>query len=208
MMSQPVQSEFSEVSRSWDNSHRVFCARILPGEYYVTRHNEMISTVLGSCVSACIRDPDTGVGGMNHFMLPGDSQKDTSTWAGQDCLTTRYGIAAMEILINDILKQGARKAQLELKLFGGGEVLDMQINNIGERNIDFVRQFVRDEQMRVTAEDLGGPYPRKVNYFPKNGKVLVRRLRSTQSKLIIDREKNYENNLVQKAEPGDIQLFD
>ncbi len=203
-----IQSEFSQISRSWDANNGICVARILPGEYYVTGNDEMITTVLGSCVSACIRDPSTGVGGMNHFMLPGSSQVNVSTWGGQECLTTRYGIAAMEILVNDILKRGARKDQLELKLFGGGEVLSMEVNNIGQRNIEFVRQFALTESMHAVAEDLGGPYSRKINYFPKNGKVLVRRLRSLQSKTIIDREKNYESNLVHEAASGGIELFD
>ena len=168
----------------------------------------MITTVLGSCVSACIRDPSSGFGGMNHFMLPGNRQGTNSTWSGQDCLVTRYGIAAMETLVNDILKQGARKEQLEIKLFGGGDVLKMEVNNVGERNIEFVKQFVLAESMHVIAEDLGGPYSRKINYFPSNGKVMVRRLRSLQSKTIIDREKNYECDLIEKATPGDIELFD
>lgn len=204
----PVQPEFSQISRSWDVNNQICVARILPGEYYVTGNDEMITTVLGSCVSACIRDPSTGVGGMNHFMLPGNSQENVSTWGGQECLTTRYGIAAMEILVNDILKRGARKDQLELKLFGGGEVLSMEVNKIGQRNIEFVRQFALTELMHAVAEDLGGPYSRKINYFPKNGKVMVRRLRSLQSKTIIDREKNYESNLVHEAASGEIVLFD
>ncbi len=204
----PVQPRFEHIARIWDRTHGVYAARILPGEYYVTAHEEMITTVLGSCVSACVRDPATGVGGMNHFMLPGKEGKDPSSWSGQDCLVTRYGIAAMETLINDVLKLGARRDRLELKLFGGGDVLKMRVNNIGERNIEFVKQFVKAEAMNVAAEDLGGPHPRKVNYFPKSGKVLVRRLRSLQSKTIVDREMNYEEKIAQKSQPGEIELFD
>ncbi len=167
-----------------------------------------MTTLLGSCVSACIRDPDTGVGGMNHFMLPGDTTKMLDQWGGQDSLATRYGIAAMETLVNDILKQGARKSRLELKLFGGGKVLDMEINNVGERNIQFVRQFLRTEGFLVLAEDLGGTYPRKVHFFPKTGKVMVRRLRALQKQAIASLEKNYESTLAKKEIPGEIELFD
>ena len=110
---------FGHISRIWDSTQNLCASKILPGEYYVTCHDEIITTVLGSCVSACIRDPSTGVGGMNHFMLPGDTTKRLDQWAGRDSLATRYGIAAMETLVNDILKLNARKSRLELKLFGG-----------------------------------------------------------------------------------------
>lgn len=199
---------FGHITRIWDSAQNLCASRIQPGEYYVTCHDEMITTVLGSCVSACIRDPDTGVGGMNHFMLPGDTTKKLNEWGGKDSLATRYGIAAMETLVNDILKQGARKNRLELKLFGGGKVLEMEINNVGERNIQFVRQFLKTEGFLVTAEDLGGSFPRKVQFFPKTGKVMVRRLRALQKRAIANLEKNYATTLVKKEIPGEIELFD
>ena len=169
---------FDHITRIWDSTQNLCAAKILPGEYYVTCHHEIITTVLGSCVSACVRDPGTGVGGMNHFMLPGDPRKRLDQWGGKDSLATRYGIAAMESLVNDILKQGARKDRLELKLFGGGKVLAMDLNDVGERNIQFAKQYLKTEGLVVVAEDLGETFPRKVNYVPKTGKVLVRRLRS------------------------------
>ena len=199
---------FDHVSRIWDATQNLCAAKILPGEYYVTTNEEIITTVLGSCVSACIRDPVSGVGGMNHFMLPGDTTKNLEQWAGSDSLATRYGIAAMETLINDILKQGSRKDRLELKLFGGGRVLAMDVNNVGERNAQFARQYLETEGLVVVAEDLGGTYPRKVNYFPKTGRVMVRRLRSLQNKAIADQEKSYASNMGRKQIPGEIDLFD
>lgn len=200
---------FSHISRGWDHKNDVSFARILPGEYYVTTGNELVTTVLGSCVSACIRDLDTGVGGMNHFMLPGDKGRDIGKWGGADCLTTRYGVAAMETLINDILKQGARKDRLELKLFGGGEVLKMETNNVGKQNVSFVRDFMRMEGFVIAAEDLGGPFPRKVNFFPKTGKVMIRRLRSLQKSAIAAQERDYASGIAKnKIEaPGAIDLF-
>lgn len=176
----------------------------------MTASDELITTVLGSCVSACVRDPDTGVGGMNHFMLPGGNDRDMGRWGGSSCLSTRFGVAAMETLINDILKQGARKTSLEVKLFGGGEVLQMETTNIGKQNVKFVLDFVETEALRVAAEDLGGPFPRKVNYFPKTGKVMVRRLRALHKTTIIDQEKSYAKNIAAKpvAAAGDIDLFD
>lgn len=199
---------FEGVTRRWDITHGVSAARLLPGEFYVTRENEVITTVLGSCISACIRDPRTGVGGMNHFMLPGDDASHRSTWGGQACMVTRYGIAAMESLINEILKCGARKADLEVKLFGGADVLEYQLSRVGMRNIAFARQFVAAESISIEAEDLGGRTPRKIRYFPKTGRVLVRRLQAVQNKAILEREKEYECTLEQTATSGEIELFD
>jgi chemotaxis protein CheD len=204
----PVLPGFDHVTRMWDSAQNLCVTKILPGEYYVTCQEEIITTVLGSCVSACIRDPLSGVGGMNHFMLPGNTGRQMDKWGGNSCLETRYGIAAMENLINDILKQGARKDRLELKLFGGGRVLDMDVNNVGERNIRFVRQFTEAEGLRSVAEDLGDRYPRKVNYFPKTGKVMVRRLRALQKQAIVTQEKNYSVDLTKSDKPGAIDLFD
>ena len=186
---------FDHVSRIWDASNRLCAARVLPGEHYVTRNHEIITTVLGSCISACIRDPDSGVGGMNHFILPGNTAANTSKWGRMDCVDTRYGVAAMEVLINDILKQGSRRNRLELKLFGGGEVLQMNTSNVGSRNIEFAREFAQREELTIVSEDLGGQYPRKINYFPRSGKVMVKRLRSLQRRAIVSQEIEYESTL-------------
>ncbi|MBX2868623.1 MAG: chemoreceptor glutamine deamidase CheD [Acidiferrobacterales bacterium] len=187
-----VPEQFRHVARQWDNAHELCSARILPGEYYVTSYDEVIATVLGSCVSACIRDPESGVGGMNHFMLPGNEGTQTKLWAGQETLQTRYGVEAMETLIEEILKLGSRPEHLELKLFGGGKVLSMETNNVGQRNITFVKDYVKKQGLEVVAEDLGGPHPRKILYFPKTGKVMVKHLRSLQIQTIANQEKVYE----------------
>ena len=198
---------FDHISRIWNVKENLCTSKILPGEYYVTCHDEMITTVLGSCVSACVRDPNTGVGGMNHFMLPGSTGKPMDKCGGEDSLATRYGIAAMETLINDILKQGARKNDLELKLFGGGKVMAMDINNVGERNIQFAKQFAATEGFQILAEDLGEAFPRKVNYFPHTGKVMVKRLRSIQKVTVANLDMRYEATLNKKEVSGDIELF-
>ena len=204
----PVLPGFEHLGRIWDNANDVCATKILPGEYYVTKNHEVVTTVLGSCVSACVRDPMSGVGGMNHFMLPGETGKALDKWGGTDSLATRYGIAAMENLINDILKQGSRKERLEVKLFGGGTVLAMEVSDVGNRNIQFARQFVEAEGLSVASEDLGGTHPRKVNYFPRTGKVMVRRLRSLQNRTVIDTEKRYQSQVCDKPQPGEIELFD
>lgn len=197
---------FSQINRYWDPHVDIGTAKILPGEFYVTTHDEMIVTVLGSCISACIRDKVFGVGGMNHFMLPmGGINKSSpgSKWASE---ATRYGNFAMEALINEILKNGGRRENLEVKLFGGGKVLE-NATSVGDRNIDFVRDFVRTEGLKVVAEDLGDTCPRKVHYFPVTGKVQLKKLRSKHNDTVVDREKKYRNTLNTQPIEGEIDLF-
>jgi chemotaxis protein CheD len=188
----------------YDRTFDCDAAKILPGEYYYTGKNMLIVTVLGSCVSACIRDRVTGLGGMNHFMLPdggGDAGSPVSA-------SMRYGTFAMEVLINDLLKAGARREHLEAKVFGGGAVLrGFTALNVGERNAAFVMNFLKTERIPVLAEDLNDIYPRKVYFFPKTGKVLVKKLMQTQNDTLAKRELDYAKRL--KVEPvgGAIDLF-
>lgn len=148
----------------FDNNFNAKAVKLLPGEYFVTNQEMLLVTVLGSCVAACIRDNNSGIGGMNHFMLPdggGDQGSPMSSSA-------RYGTFAMEILINQLLKLGARRVNLEAKVFGGGNVLDgLTIANVGQRNADFVLKFLATEKIRVIAQDLVDIYPRKVYFFLK-----------------------------------------
>lgn len=179
-------------------------AKILPGEYYYTGKDMLIVTVLGSCVSACIRDRVTGVGGMNHFMLP-DSGSDADSPISA---SARYGTYAMEILINDLLKAGAKRENLEAKVFGGGAVLrGFSSLNVGERNAQFVRDFLKVENIRVIAEDLNDIHPRKVYYFPRTGKVLVKKLKQLNNNTLVNREQDYANRLQSNKVAGDIELF-
>lgn len=196
---------FSNINRYWDKCHEVYAAKILPGEYYVTMHGEMIVTVLGSCISACIRDRVFGIGGMNHFMLPVGEEGGSSsnTW---NSAATRYGNFAMEALINDILKNGGRRENLELKVFGGGMILE-SMTDIGKKNASFVRDFIKTEGLSLLAEDLGDVYPRKVHYFPQSGKVLMKKLRSLHNNTIVDRETSYLDSLESKPVEGEIDLF-
>lgn len=187
----------------YDRTFDCDAAKILPGEYYYTGKNMLIVTVLGSCVSACIRDRISGLGGMNHFMLPdgGDGSSPVSA-------SMRYGSFAMEILINDLLKAGARRENLEAKVFGGGAVLrGFTAMNVGERNAAFVTNFLKTERIPVLASDLNDIYPRKVYFFPKTGKVLMKKLMQTHNDTLAKRELDYAKRL--KVEPvgGDIDLF-
>ena len=200
---------FSEINRFWDRQRECYAAKILPGEYYVTTNDEIIVTVLGSCVSACIRDPVMGIGGMNHFMLPASKEEYKVLRATSDSEATRYGNFAMEKLINDILKNGGRRDHLEIKLFGGGKVIKhMTEADIGNRNIAFVRDYLQTEGFKIVAEDLGDIYPRKVVYYPMTGRVQVKKLRSMHNDTIIERESGYKKQLEQQPVAGDIELFD
>jgi chemotaxis protein CheD len=203
----PVVRGFEQIQRFWEPDTERWTVKILPGEYYVTRHDEAITTVLGSCISACIRDPVAKVGGMNHFMLPEDnSVREASGRGAPVVLSTRYGSHAMESLINDLLKLGAQRQRMQIKVFGGGRVL-AAMTDIGARNIDFVRKYLNVEQLPIDAQDVGGEQPRKVIYFPNEGKVRVRKLRPIETRAISDREKLYMDSLRAKDEGGDIELF-
>lgn len=187
----------------YDRTFDCDAAKILPGEYYFTCKDMLIVTVLGSCVSACIRDRVTGIGGMNHFMLPDGGEADSPVSASM-----RYGTYAMEVLINDLLKAGARRENLEAKVFGGGNVLRGFIAiNVGERNAQFVRDYLRAENIRVAAEDLNDIHPRKVYFFPRTGKVLVKKLKQLNNNTLVNREQDYASKLQSMPVAGDIELF-
>jgi len=188
----------------YDRNFETQAAKILPGEYYVTARDMLIVTVLGSCVSACIRDRVSGIGGMNHFMLP-DSDRDQNNPLST---STRYGTYAMEVLVNHLMKMGARRQNLEAKVFGGGNVLKgFTATNVGARNADFVLQFLDTEQIPLLAKDLLDIYPRKVYFFPKTGRVLVKKLRNLHNNTVVEREKEYVSRIVSTPVAGDVELF-
>lgn len=198
---------FGHINRYLDRAREKFSAKILPGEYYVTMQDEFITTVLGSCVSACIRDRVLGIGGMNHFMLPksaGEKQGGKMGVLLSDA--ARYGSFAMEHMINDILKNGGEKENLEVKIVGGGKIIK-NMTNIGDQNIAFVREYIKAEELHLIGEDVGDIYPRKVLYHPLTGKVNVKKLRSMHNDTVHSREKNYMSELEQKPISSDIELF-
>jgi chemotaxis protein CheD len=204
---QPALPQFGHISRYWDQEHHTFTARLLPGEYYVTRNDEVVTTVLGSCVSACVRDVRLQVGGMNHFMLPLDGSNGESVWGSAASAATRYGNVAMERLINDILKLGGRRQDLEIKLVGGGKVLADMTTDIGARNIEFVREYMREEGFSVAGEDLGDSFPRRVVYFPQSGRMRVRKLTAAREVSLVAQEREYLKKLRTTAVDGEIELF-
>ena len=185
--------QFSHINRRYDTHMKATVATLHPGDFYVSG-TEWISTLLGSCVSACIRDTRLRIGGMNHFMLP-----DLAASA------TRYGNVAMERLINEILKCGGQRNQLEVKLVGGGKVLDA-MTDIGARNISFVREYLRAEGIRVVGEDLGGTTPRKVLYEPATGTARVKRLTRASDQVVAE-ERSYLQRIDRAPVAGEIELF-
>jgi chemotaxis protein CheD len=202
-MSQLSEEHFA-TNVYYDRTFDCDAAKILPGEFYFTGKDMLIVTVLGSCVSACIRDRVSGVGGMNHFMLPdGGADSDNPVSASM-----RYGTYAMEVLINELLKAGAKRENLEAKVFGGGNVLrGFTAINVGERNAKFVLEYLHTERMRVIAEDLNDIYPRKVYFFPKTGKVLVKKLKVEHNDTLKRREQDYASRLKVTPVGGAVDLF-
>jgi chemotaxis protein CheD len=195
-------------ARSFDASLACWTTKVQPGEFYITvaHPEEAITTVLGSCVAACIRDPDAAIGGMNHFMLPEDTHHSRDDWRDAVGLATRYGSYAMESLINGLLKLGARRERLEVKLFGGGQVLDVDIP-VGLRNIDFARKWLDTEGLPVAAQDVGGKVPRRIIYYPATGTVKVKQLRAIESREVVNNERRYLGDVAAQPLVGEIVLF-
>lgn len=198
---------FDNVRRYRDPASGNVIAKLLPGDFYVTREDEVLDTVLGSCVSACIRNPKTGVGGMNHFMLPHPRNNEPSdSWNAVAGSATRYGSASMEQLINKILSAGGTRTDLEVKIFGGARVLSVS-TDIGEHNVQFVRDFLKQEGLKVVSEDVGNTTPRHIQYFAVSGKVRVKHLGNSQSAKLISEEVSYSKTLDKQPVAGSIDLF-
>ena len=199
---------FEKINRYWDTQHDIYAAKINPGEYYVSAHGELITTVLGSCISVCVRDTALGIGGMNHFMLPvmvsgkiAEEWKDTPV-----SFETRYGNIAIERLINSIISLGGQRHRLECKIFGGAKVLNIS-SNVGQMNIDFARHYIESEGFSISSEDVGDIYPRKVLYFPSSGRVRVKKLYKLHNDTLEKREMNYLDELAKTPLQGKVDLF-
>jgi chemotaxis protein CheD len=182
---------------------------IYPGEFHVSTQ-DIIATVLGSCISVCIKDRKTGIAGMNHFMLPGDARSEDMFLSA----SAKYGMFAMEQLINEMIKKNGSRKDFEAKVFGGGHVLNFRKTdgNVPEANIEFVRAFLRMEQIAIVKEDVGGYAGRKILFFPETAKVLLRRLESAVDSRIIQAEQSYKTKLFREKEKlqqagGDLTLF-
>lgn len=184
----------------YDSALQTEAIRLLPADYVATDRPVALVTLLGSCVAACLYDPALALGGMNHFMLPGG--------AGSEATGARYGVHAMELLINDLLKRGARRPRLLAKVFGGGNVLSgFHSDPIGTRNARFVLEYLAAENIPVMAQDLGDIQPRKVGFFPQTGRTLVKRLPSTRDDGIVDAERALYGRLTRAPASGSVELF-
>ena len=197
---------FSHIRRMHDRRFPYEIACILPGEFFVSREPMVVYTVLGSCISAWIRDPIVGVGGMNHFMLPAPKEHQSGdSWGGE---STRYGSFAMEQLINEILKRGGVKHRLEIKLFGAGRIYEGNID-VGARNTEWVLQFLKTEGYSIAKSDLGDVFPRKVYYFTDSGRVLMKKIERVKNRTIYERETAYQHRIEEEptTQQSDITLF-
>ena len=183
----------------YDSALQTEAIRLLPADYVATDQPVALVTLLGSCVAACLYDATLAIGGMNHFMLPGD---------GNDSSCARYGMNAMELLINDLLKRGARRNRIQAKVFGGGNVLSgFYSDPIGTRNARFVLEYLSAENIPVRAQDLGDVHARKVGFFPQTGRTLVKRLPSTRDDGILDAERALYGRLNRAPASGSVELF-
>ena len=184
----------------FDQHFQYNAVKVLPGEYFVASEQLMIVTVLGSCIAACLWDSRTHVGGMNHFMLPEGGEADNSG---------RYGSYAMEVLINELMKLGARRETLQAKIFGGGQVMaNFATMNVGERNALFVRKYLATERIPLVSEDVLDIYPRKVVYFPVTGKAMVKRLAHAHPDVLVQEKTRGSAAVVAKENRGgSVDLF-
>ncbi|HJW10466.1 MAG TPA: chemoreceptor glutamine deamidase CheD [Albitalea sp.] len=172
--------------------------KILPGEYFVHHEDMLIMTTLGSCIAACLWDRNARIGGMNHFMLPegaGDSG--------------RYGSYAMELLINEMMKRGASRLTMEAKVFGGGQVISgMNTMNVGERNTNFVIDYLKTERIPILSKDVLDIYPRKVCFLPASGKAMVKRLAPANAEALVAQDRAAAQRAVPASTGGgSVDLF-
>lgn len=202
-LAEPGFVEHLATNRYFDRTFDCNAVKVLPGEYFVTTSDMVLVTVLGSCVTACIRDRDKGLGGMNHFLLPETDRED-----GVLSASARYGAYAMEVLLNHVLKLGARRGSLEAKVFGGGRVMEtLAHSRVGERNAAFVLDYLATERIPVVAQDLLDVYPRKVYFFPASGRVMMKKLIKVANNTLFEREREYLGRLRTERLAGDVELF-
>lgn len=182
----------------WDANFKNDAVKVLPGEFFVSDEDMLIVTTLGSCIAACLWDRERRIGGMNHFMLP-EGSGDSG----------RYGSYAMELLINQLMKRGASRSSLEAKVFGGGAVIaSMTSLNVGERNTQFVMDYLRTERIPVVSKDVLDTCARKVCLLPASGKVLMKRLAPTNADALAAQERAAaEKAAPQATGGGSVDLF-
>ena len=175
------------------------------GELYASRDPTIIYTLLGSCVAVCLYDPKNRIGGMNHILLPG--KPDLRRFDA----SARYGINAMELLINKILKIGGDRKRIIAKVFGGAHVIPAisHDNGMGPRIVEFVKDFLKNEDIRIVSQDLGGKKARKIYFHTDTGEVFLKRIKRTSIKIYqcdFKRASEWIKSRIDKQH-GDIEIF-
>jgi chemotaxis protein CheD len=173
-------------NRYWDVRDKAFVVQILPGELHVTAEDEIIVTMLGSCVAICARDRDAGIGGLNHYMLPGQPEDGSAS--------PRYGQPACQQLLEQMTKLGARRERIEVHVFGGGAVIDSTLQ-IGTMNVDFAKKFFGELAIPIRGEDVGDQYARRVRFRPRTGLVQCKGLPRRETSEVIQGEKALRESL-------------
>ncbi len=201
-----MDSENSSLHRFFDAQKQKWFVRVSQGDYYITSDADVVlHTVLGSCISACIRDPVLGLGGMNHFLLPNAENIDMTAGGAQQ-LALRYGNYAMELLINGLLKRGAKRDRLEVKLFGGANVVK-NISGIGHKNASFIEKFMTDEGLKIASHHLRGFAARKVHYAPSSGRARMLLIADDTQRDVFKSELA-RSVRVEETKSGEVELFD
>ncbi len=168
-----------------------------PGEFFASKDDIVISTLLGSCISVALFVPEGGIGGLNHFMLPFPNAGDSSILS----TNARYGINAMEVLINEVFKLGGRRDRLRAKVFGGSTMFDLKDGDrltVAAKNIQFIFEFLDAEKIPVDSYSVGGSLPRKIYFFTENAKVLMR-FSKVESPALGRRETQYTESLQESS---------
>lgn len=199
--------------RKYDSKLKTQIMTIFAGEYFISSERDVISTVLGSCISVCLYDSENRIGGMNHFMLPEAGQSKSQLYGNsglnKDKLTEesmRYGITAMEVLIGEMQKNGAERSNLKAKIFGGGRVInkDFSGSTVGDKNIGFAKAYLKTEKIPIESEDVGSTYGRKIFFLTGNNSVFVKKVALEPA---VEEERNYMKKLMAMKQKSDITIF-
>ncbi|MBI9102441.1 MAG: hypothetical protein JEY99_08510 [Spirochaetales bacterium] len=200
--------------RKYDAKLKSTVLTIFAGECFVSKSNEIISTVLGSCIAVCLSDHSKGIGGMNHFMLPEGRAASNRIMLNSSSIETdelaeksmRYGLTAMEVLIAEMQKKGADRKNLRAKIFGGGNVLsrNSSTQSVGDKNIGFARAFLKMEGIPIEKENVGDKYGRKIFFLSGQNKVFLKKVSVEKA---LTEEQNYMKRLMEMKKQGEITIF-
>ncbi len=198
-----IKERMVNMRQYFNNKYNRYVYEIFSGGYYATdKKKVIITTLLGSCVSACLMDEKSGVAGMNHFLLPGDLRREDMIASP----SAKYGMHAMEMLINSMMKLGARRNNLKAKIFGGGHIIEASNGAVSENNVSFIKAYLAMEEIPVLAEDLGGTLGRKILLFPDNFSVYLKKVKKEH---VYQRDKDILSKTQKlKDKSGELTLFD